>query len=51
MCKRYFSLLLFNTLQKILQDRENLPAARVQPHNGELYWILDEDAARFLDKA
>ncbi|XP_076171440.1 6-phosphogluconolactonase [Ptiloglossa arizonensis] len=38
-------------VKKILQDRENLPAARVQPHNGELYWILDEDAARFLDKA
>ncbi|XP_053971507.1 6-phosphogluconolactonase [Hylaeus volcanicus] len=38
-------------VKKILQDRENLPAARVQPHNGELYWILDEDAAKLLDMA
>ncbi|XP_076649469.1 6-phosphogluconolactonase [Halictus rubicundus] len=36
-------------VKKILQDRESLPAARVQPHNGELYWILDEDAAKLLD--
>lgn len=36
-------------VKKILQDRENLPAARVQPHNGELYWVLDEDAAKLLD--
>ncbi|XP_078040608.1 6-phosphogluconolactonase [Augochlora pura] len=35
-------------IKKILQDRENLPAARVQPQNGVLYWILDEDAAKFL---
>ncbi|XP_043248228.1 6-phosphogluconolactonase [Colletes gigas] len=38
-------------VKKILQDRENLPAGRVQPHNGELYWILDEEAAKFLDTA
>lgn len=38
-------------VKRILQDRENLPAARVQPHNGELYWILDEGAAKFVEKA
>lgn len=38
-------------VKKILQDKENLPAARVQPHNGELYWILDEDAAKLLQTA
>ncbi|CAK9803119.1 PGLS [Anthophora plagiata] len=38
-------------VKRILQDRENLPAGRVQPHSGELYWILDEDAAKFLETA
>ena len=46
-----FSPPLFNISQRILQDRESLPAARVQPQNGELFWILDEDAAEFLDAA
>ncbi|XP_034177693.1 6-phosphogluconolactonase [Osmia lignaria lignaria] len=35
-------------VKRILQDKENLPAARVQPHNGELYWILDEDSSKLL---
>ncbi|KOC63226.1 6-phosphogluconolactonase [Habropoda laboriosa] len=39
-------------VKRILQGRERiLPAARVQPHNGYLYWILDEDAAKFLETA
>ncbi|XP_050579132.1 6-phosphogluconolactonase [Bombus affinis] len=38
-------------VKRVLQDRENLPAARVQPHSGELYWVLDEDAAKFLETA
>ncbi|XP_006624668.1 6-phosphogluconolactonase [Apis dorsata] len=38
-------------IKRILQDKENVPAARVQPHNGELYWILDEAAAKFLGTA
>lgn len=38
-------------VKKILQDKENLPAARVQPHSGELYWILDEEAAKLLQTA
>ncbi|OAD62087.1 6-phosphogluconolactonase [Eufriesea mexicana] len=38
-------------VKKILQDRENLPAARVRPYNGELYWILDDDAAKLLEMA
>lgn len=42
---------MFNILQRVLQDKENLPAARVQPHNGELYWILDEGAAKFVERA
>ena len=40
-----------DVVKRILQDRESLPAARVQPQNGELFWILDEDAAKFLDAA
>lgn len=38
-------------IKRILQDRESLPAARVQPQNGELHWLLDEDAAKLLDTA
>ncbi|KAJ8667300.1 hypothetical protein QAD02_008962 [Eretmocerus hayati] len=32
-------------VKRIVKDKENLPAARVQPTNGTLYWILDKDAA------
>lgn len=38
-----------DVVKRILQDRENLPAARVQPHSGELYWILDKAAAELLE--
>ncbi|XP_012286697.1 6-phosphogluconolactonase [Orussus abietinus] len=38
-----------NMIKRILKDKENLPAGRVQPTNGQLYWILDEDAAKQLD--
>ncbi|XP_043485363.1 6-phosphogluconolactonase [Polistes fuscatus] len=36
-------------IKKILKDNENLPAARVEPTNGSLYWILDEEAAKLMD--
>ncbi|XP_011495319.1 PREDICTED: 6-phosphogluconolactonase [Ceratosolen solmsi marchali] len=32
-------------VKRILKEKENLPATRVQPTNGILYWILDKDAA------
>ncbi|NXI68416.1 6PGL phosphogluconolactonase, partial [Anseranas semipalmata] len=37
-------------LKRILEgDEENpLPAARVQPHTGQLHWFLDESAAKEL---
>ncbi|KAM4643852.1 6-phosphogluconolactonase [Amazona ochrocephala] len=37
-------------VKRILEgDEENpLPAARVRPHSGQLYWILDEAAAKEL---
>ncbi|NXQ96168.1 6PGL phosphogluconolactonase, partial [Sagittarius serpentarius] len=37
-------------LKRILEgDEENpLPAARVQPHSGQLRWFLDESAAKEL---
>ncbi|XP_007533289.1 6-phosphogluconolactonase [Erinaceus europaeus] len=35
-------------LKRILEAREPLPAALVQPHTGELRWFLDEAAARLL---
>ncbi|KAG7211502.1 hypothetical protein KM043_010771 [Ampulex compressa] len=36
-------------VKKILKDNESLPAARVQPTNGILYWILDMDAAKYME--
>lgn len=32
-------------IKKVLVDKEDLPAAKVQPHSGNLYWIVDEEAA------
>lgn len=39
-----------NMVKRILKDKENLPATRVQPIDGSLYWILDQDAAKLLDQ-
>lgn len=36
-------------VKRILKDKENLPAGRVHPISGNLYWILDEAAASLLD--
>ncbi|KAF7382640.1 6-phosphogluconolactonase [Vespula maculifrons] len=36
-------------IKRILKDHENLPAARVEPTSGSLYWILDQDAAKLMD--
>lgn len=35
-------------LKKILEDKEDFPAGRVQPKNGNLVWILDAPAASLL---
>ncbi|XP_026740725.1 6-phosphogluconolactonase [Trichoplusia ni] len=35
-------------IKRILVTKEDLPAARVKPHSGSLYWILDEQAAQHL---
>jgi 6-phosphogluconolactonase len=37
-----------STVKRIVEDGEQLPAARVQPHNGELLWLLDAAAAKDL---
>lgn len=42
-------VLMDNTLlQKILVDKEDLPAGKVKPINGNLYWIVDEAAGALL---
>ncbi|XP_044766774.1 6-phosphogluconolactonase [Coccinella septempunctata] len=33
-------------VKRILKDKENLPAGQVIPTNGEVYWVLDEGAAK-----
>ncbi|KPJ10244.1 6-phosphogluconolactonase [Papilio machaon] len=35
-------------LKRILKDKEDLPAARVQPKEGSVYWLVDESAAQNL---
>ncbi|CAG9792580.1 unnamed protein product [Diatraea saccharalis] len=35
-------------VKRILKNKEDLPAARVNPVNGSLYWIIDEAAAALL---
>lgn len=35
-------------VRRILKDKEDLPAGRVQPENGNLVWIVDEGAAALL---
>ncbi|KPI98633.1 6-phosphogluconolactonase [Papilio xuthus] len=35
-------------LKRILRDKEDLPAARVQPKEGSVYWLVDESAAQNL---
>ncbi|XP_012257012.2 6-phosphogluconolactonase [Athalia rosae] len=35
-------------VKRILVEKENLPATRVQPTNGTLYWILDKGAAKYI---
>ena len=39
------------TLQKVLQDEfqpEKFPSQAIQPKNGNLFWLIEESAARFL---
>lgn len=35
--------------QRVLKEKENLPAGRVNPTNGSLYWIVDQEAAKGLN--
>ncbi|KAK3921124.1 6-phosphogluconolactonase [Frankliniella fusca] len=35
-------------VKRILKDKEDLPAGRVKPADGKLYWILDEGASSLL---
>lgn len=36
-------------LQRILVEKEDLPAGRVNPSSGELYWIMDKDAGMYVN--
>lgn len=33
-----------DTIKKILVDKDDLPAGRVNPKSGQVYWIMDKDA-------
>ncbi|CAH2058350.1 unnamed protein product, partial [Iphiclides podalirius] len=35
-------------IKRILKEKEDLPAARVNPENGNVYWIVDDGAAAHL---
>lgn len=32
-------------VRRIIKEKEDLPAGRVKPENGNLYWIIDDAAA------
>ncbi|XP_012218846.1 6-phosphogluconolactonase [Linepithema humile] len=36
-------------VKKILKDKEDLPATRVEPADGTLFWLLDQEAGRLLN--
>lgn len=38
-----------NMIKRIHVDKEDLPATRVQPTSGELYWIMDKEAGAYLN--
>lgn len=42
-------LLLLVCSQRILEHNEDLPATKVQPTDGLLYWVLDKEAGSLLD--
>ena len=35
-------------IREIMINNKELPAGLVKPHNGELYWILDNESAKLL---
>lgn len=35
--------------QRILRDKEDLPATRVEPVDGTLFWLLDQEAGKLLN--
>lgn len=37
-------------IKQILEDRKALPATMVKPHNGTLYWLMDEAAGSKLER-
>ncbi|XP_074035027.1 6-phosphogluconolactonase [Leptinotarsa decemlineata] len=37
-------------IKRILVDKEDLPAARVKPTTGKLYWIVDKEAGLYVNK-
>ncbi|XP_018366692.1 PREDICTED: 6-phosphogluconolactonase [Trachymyrmex cornetzi] len=36
-------------VKRILRDKEDLPATRVEPVDGTLFWLLDQEAGRLLN--
>lgn len=36
-------------LQRVLKDKEDLPATRVNPIDGTLFWLLDQEAGKLLN--
>jgi len=46
-----FILVLLYRLQKVLRDKKDLPATRVEPVDGTLFWLLDQEAASRLYNA
>lgn len=44
----YWKLMNLFYFQRILKDKEDLPAGRVKPDAGSVYWIVDEAAAAQL---
>ena len=38
-----------DALKRIFKEQEELPAAKVQPTDGQLLWLLDKEAARGLE--
>lgn len=37
-------------IKRIIKEKEDLPAGRVKPENGNLYWIIDEAAAGLMQQ-
>jgi len=42
-------IIFLSCSQRILKDKEDLPATRVEPADGTLFWLLDQEAGRLLN--